>query len=111
MEISTADVRAHVKDMVLNDRSKILLHYMVHDCFLQDNHILKNIATIKHIPMYIVNARQDLVCPPISAYALHKAVPYSKLVIVPGGHRMTESIKRPAIREMIDWFSRHSFHL
>lgn len=66
---------------------RIYLHYMANHCFLADNQILKNIGKVRHIPMLIVHNRLDMVCAYNGAYALHKALPKSKLVTVPSlGH-------------------------
>jgi proline iminopeptidase len=50
-----------------------------------DNYLLENISKIRHIPVWIVQGRYDLICPVISAWELHRALPNSKLVIVPDG--------------------------
>ena len=50
-----------------------------------DNWLLDNLHKIKNIPMTIVQGRYDIICPASSAWALHKALPKSKLVIVPLG--------------------------
>lgn len=37
--------------------------YFKHHCFIKENQILDNLASIAHIPIYIVQGRFDLVCP------------------------------------------------
>ena len=37
------------------------------------------------IPCRIVQGRHDVICPPATAWALHKAMPGSKLTLVPDG--------------------------
>jgi proline iminopeptidase len=68
-------------------------HYTLHRCFMPtDNHLLDNIDKIKHIPCRIVQGRYDVICPPRSAWELHKALPKSELRIVPdGGHSPFDS--------------------
>ena len=64
-------------------------YYMANYCFLEENQLLNNSDKLLHIPTIIINGRYDMVCPPISAYRLHKKLPQSKLVIVEGaGHWM-----------------------
>ena len=66
---------------------RIYLYYEVNKFFVSDNQILDNISKIKHIPTLIVHNRLDFCCPVYQAYDLHKALPKSKLVIVPDkGH-------------------------
>ncbi|MBN2675936.1 MAG: alpha/beta fold hydrolase [Alphaproteobacteria bacterium] len=66
---------------------KVFSHYECHNFFLKENEILKNIQKIQHIPTLILHNRLDFVCPLNQAYDLHKALPKSKLIIVPeSGH-------------------------
>jgi len=86
--------QSDVKELNLEDYNlliplaKIESHYFINKAFLPtDNYILENIDIIKNIPMIIIQSRYDVICPFVSAYDLHKALPNSKLVISPsGGH-------------------------
>ena len=61
-------------------------HYAYHNFFLRsDNEILDNAARIAHIPCRIVQGRHDVICPPQSAWDLHRSLPNSDLRIVPDG--------------------------
>jgi proline iminopeptidase len=66
--------------------SMIECHYFLKNCFLSKDYILKNCYKIKHIPTYIIQGHYDLICYPIYAYNLHKALPKSKLFFTNGGH-------------------------
>lgn len=69
--------------------SKILVHYMVHNCFLEKGQILKNMHKITHIPMHITQGAYDMVCPPVAAHKLHKSHPESVLAMsLNAGHGM-----------------------
>ncbi|NQZ09343.1 MAG: prolyl aminopeptidase [Algicola sp.] len=66
-------------------------HYMVNDCFLTDNQIIKNCDKIADIPTTIVHGRYDIVCPFDNAWALHKHLPKSELLISDdAGHASVE---------------------
>ncbi len=66
---------------------QIFFHYDSHDYFIKPDEILKNAKKIATIPTLIVHNRLDMSCPVKNAYDLHKALPKSKLVIVPDrGH-------------------------
>ncbi|TDR23492.1 prolyl aminopeptidase [Marinicella litoralis] len=66
-------------------------HYCVHNCFIEDRPIAENLAVLQGMPVYIVNGRYDLLCPPIKAYQLHKALPGSRLTVVDrAGHASKE---------------------
>ena len=65
------------------------VHYETNGGFLEEGQLLKpeNIEKIKHIPCSIVQGRYDLICPASSAWELHKAMPESRLYIIPdAGH-------------------------
>jgi len=57
-------------------------YYMANNCFLDEGQLLNNADKLKDIPMTIVNGRYDVICPPITAFKLHKKLPKSKLIIV-----------------------------
>jgi proline iminopeptidase len=81
-------------------------HYMVHDCFLADNQLLGNLEKIKHLPCTIVQGRYDVVCPPVTAYELHRQWLGSKLVVTPdAGHSAFELSTQIALVEACDEFS------
>lgn len=64
---------------------KIYGHYFKNACFLEPDYILQNAHKIK-VPLYIVQGRYDMACPPTTAYNLHKAVKGSKLYITLSSH-------------------------
>ena len=53
--------------------ARIECHYFVNNCFLPQNYILNLADKIKDIPTLIVQGRYDVVCPPTSAWELHKS--------------------------------------
>ncbi len=79
--------------------ARIECHYFINAIFVEEAHILNNVASIQHIPTVIVQGRYDVVCPPRSAWELHKALPQSRLVMVSdAGHSMGEvSIARELV--------------
>ncbi|KAI0145046.1 proline iminopeptidase [Xylariaceae sp. FL1272] len=61
--------------------------------FMEDGYLLRpeNMAKIKNIPGRIVQGRYDVLCPPTTAYEVHKAWPSSKLQFIDdAGHSATE---------------------
>lgn len=66
-------------------------HYFRNNCFLDENQLLRDAHLLDGIPGVIVQGRYDVVCPPASAWALHKAWPTAELVIVDdAGHSASE---------------------
>ncbi len=75
-----------VSDQSALSIARIESHFTRHRFFLEsDNFILDNCGDIKHIPCHIVHGRYDVICPPVSAWQLHKALPGSHLELVPDG--------------------------
>ncbi len=67
-------------------------HYFRNGGFLErDDQILANMDRLADIPGFIVQGRYDMICPPRSAYLLHRAWPGSELRMVKNaGHAMSE---------------------
>ena len=67
-------------------------HYFSNGGFLHmDGQILANMGRIAHIPGVIVQGRYDMICPPQSAYDIHKQWPNSDLIMVrSAGHALSE---------------------
>src|SRR5262249_7593123 len=69
--------------------ARIENHYFTNNAFFpRDGWLLEkeNLDKIRHIPTVIVQGRYDVVCPAISAYDLHKALPHSEIVYTITGH-------------------------
>lgn len=78
-------------------------HYFTNRGFLDyDGQILGDISRLQNVPGTIVQGRYDMICPPESAYALHRAWPLSKMIFVPrAGHALSEpGISAALVREM-----------
>lgn len=76
-------------------------HYFVHKAFFAtDNYIMENLEPLKEIPIRIIHGRYDMVCPVRTAWNLHRALPKSKLTIVPeAGHSVFEPATLSAVME------------
>ncbi|GAA5950028.1 hypothetical protein JCM3765_004169 [Sporobolomyces pararoseus] len=74
--------------------ARIECHYFINKGFFpKDGYLLSEsqISKIRHIPTIIIQGRYDLVCPPKSAWDLHKAFPEAKFQIVTAGHSSAET--------------------
>lgn len=66
-------------------------HYFVHDCWLEDGQLLRDVDRIRHIPGVIIHGRYDMPCPLKYAWTLHKAWPEAEFHLVEGnGHAASE---------------------
>lgn len=72
--------------------ARIECHYFVNKGFFEtDNYLLENVHALKDIPTFIVQGRYDVVCPMVSAWDLHKAMPWSQIKIIQdAGHSVWE---------------------
>ena len=64
---------------------RIEIHYLVNDCFMPDRYILNNAHKLK-MPIWLIQGRYDMVCPPETAYQLHQKLPNSELIWATAGH-------------------------
>ena len=73
-------------------RAKVQIHYIKHLCFVGERDLLTEASQkLAHIPTTIVQGRYDMVCPPISAWELSRAMPHAQFVIVAdAGHSAME---------------------
>lgn len=65
---------------------RIECHYTFNGFFMKsDNFLMEHVNRIQQLPCRIVQGRYDIICPMISAWELHRALPWSELRIVPDG--------------------------
>ena len=71
--------------------ARIENHYFVHDAWLEERQLLRDVDRIRHIPAVIVQGRYDLATPMRSAWDLHRAWPEADFHLVPdAGHAFDE---------------------
>ncbi|MQX36573.1 prolyl aminopeptidase [Roseospira navarrensis] len=77
-------------------------HYMMHHGFMDEAQLLRDVGRIAHLPATLIQGRYDMVCPPVTAQALHQAWPGSRLDMVPdAGHAAMEpGIRRAIVRAL-----------
>ena len=75
-------------------------HYFVHNSWLEEGQILKNIQRLRRIPITIVHGRYDVVCPIAQAFDIKRALPHTELrIITEAGHSsMHPGIKKELLR-------------
>lgn len=64
---------------------RIEQHYFTNNCFMPEGHIMKNAHKLT-MPVWIVQGRYDMVCPPATAYELHQRIKGSRLIWTMSGH-------------------------
>lgn len=73
-------------------RAKVQIHYIQHQCFVGNRDLLNEVKSLSNIPTTIIQGRYDMVCPPITAWELHQAMPHAHFEIIPdAGHSAIEA--------------------
>ena len=71
--------------------ARIENHYFTHRGFLEEGQLLRDAGKLGAIPGVIVQGRYDVATPAATAFALHKAWPESRYILVPdAGHAFSE---------------------
>jgi proline iminopeptidase len=77
-------------------------HYFSHGCWLRPGYLLRAAKRIpQSVPTIIVQGTYDLVCPPVSAVALAKAVRHSELHMTHAGHASLEPETAAALKKAL----------
>ncbi len=85
--------------------SRIESLYMANGCFLEEGQLLRELPRIAEIPAVIVQGRYDVLCPPITAWRVHRGMPRSRLVLVEdAGHSGWAPPLRRKLQEAIRSF-------
>lgn len=85
--------------------ARLAVHYFTHRSWLEDDQLVRHAHRLDGIPGVIVQGRYDAVCPPVSAWDLHRAWPGSTLRIMPAaGHAVADPGVLAALRAATDGF-------
>lgn len=72
-------------------------YYMTNNCFLPESYILEYAGELK-MPITIIQGRYDAICPPWTAYALHKKLPNSRIHWTLSGHSGSDRATWDAVK-------------
>lgn len=99
---SPETVAAFGADGIALGLARIEAHYFANDIFLPENALLQGVGVIRDIPAVIVQGRYDVVCPIVTADALHQAWPEADYQVIPdAGHSAMEpGIRRALVAAM-----------
>ncbi len=87
--------------------ARIECHYFINGGFFETpNQLLENIGRIRHIPCVVVQGRYDVVCPPVTAWDLHRAWPEAQFQLVQeAGHSAFDPENSAALVRATDQFA------
>ena len=79
--------------------ARIVTHYVRHNAWLEDGILLRNADRLRDIPGRLIHGRFDFQAPLENAYALSRAWPEAKLVVVDdAGHVPTGAVAQELAR-------------
>ena len=91
------------------DRYRVQSHYLAHRCWLEAPSLLERCDTLPRVPTLLLHGRQDRVCPPEGALALHRRLPGSTLRWVDAcGHDPAHPAMVAATVEALDRWATHA---
>lgn len=90
LKMTEKEINENVKEYSYMSLAPLEAHYLIKNCFMPDNYIIKNAHKLSKIPVSIVHGRYDLVCQPRDAFRLHNQIKGSRLKFVIAGHSASE---------------------
>jgi proline iminopeptidase len=85
--------------------ARIALHYFTRLGWLAEGQLLRDAGKLGDLPGRIVQGRYDAVCPPTTAWELHRAWPGSTLLMLPqAGHAVSDRGVLDALLDATDEF-------
>ncbi len=105
IESEPAKPITHAQGLIEVARARVQIHYIVNDCFVNGDAMLKAAHILSGIPTTIVQGRYDMVCPPKTAWDLHQVMPHATFVMVQdAGHSAMETNVTSALVEATEAF-------
>ena len=87
--------------------ARIESHYFVNHCFIEENHIIRQVDKLRGLPAILIHGRYDVICKPAAALELAQHWPELTLQIVPGaGHSAFEASNIDALVKATDQMAR-----
>ncbi len=86
--------------------ARIEAHYVRHLAFLEDSELLRGVGRFRHVPGVIVHGRYDMIAPVEGAFALARAWPEARFILVEGeSHSVADPGIRRALLDATDRFA------
>lgn len=85
--------------------TRIFFHYEKNNSFLSEGELIRNANKLKDIPGVIIQGRYDMVCPPITAWELHKVWQNADFYLTFGGHH---SGQKETLKKIIEYTDKYS---
>lgn len=93
-----ASIERGLKDFASESLAYLEAHYILNNCFIEENSILNNTDKIKDIETVIVHGRYDFICLPTAAFELSKKLNNSQLHMMMAGHSSGDTVQREVVK-------------
>jgi proline iminopeptidase len=94
-----SSVERDLKNFAPESLAYLEAHYILNDCFIEENYIIKNADKLRDIETVIVHGRYDFVCMPSAALDLARALgSKAQLHFVMAGHSGSDTVQREVVR-------------
>jgi proline iminopeptidase len=91
----------------LVDRYRVQSHYLQHRCWLDAPPLLDRLGALPQVPTLLLHSRDDRICRPEGAQAVHDRIPHSQLRWVDGaGHDPSHPAMASAMVAALDGYAR-----
>lgn len=98
LDYMPAAVEHSLKDFASESLSYLEAHYILNNCFVEEDYIIKNARKLQGVETVIVQGRYDFICMPSAAYDLSKVLDTATLHFVASGHSTNDTTQREVIR-------------
>ena len=87
--------------------ARIESHYFINQCFIEENHIIRQVDKLRGLPAILIHGRYDMICKPAAAFELARHWPELNVQIVSGsGHSAFEPSNIDALIKATDQMAR-----
>jgi len=92
----------------LADRYRVQSHYLIHRCWLDAPPLLNRLGGLPQVPTLLLHSRDDRVCRPDAAQAVHERLAHSQLRWIDGaGHDPAHPAMASAMVAALDSYALH----
>lgn len=97
-------IESELKEFADESLAYLEAHYILNDCFIEENFIINNADKLKDIEkIIIVHGRYDFICMPSAAYDLRAALgDNATLQFVMSGHSGSDPVQREAVKAYLN---------
>jgi len=95
-------IENNLADFASESLAYLEAHYILNNCFIEEDYIIKNAQKLNDIQIIIVQGRYDFICMPSAAYDLKNALGSNALLhFVQSGHAGGDTVQREVVKAYV----------